>query len=323
MQQYLDLLKDIKDNGTLKPNRTGTDTISVFGRQIRFNLDKEFPLITTKKLYIKGILGELLWFLGNHMKDDRYKDLPMTNIQFLKDNNINIWNEWADKDGNLGPIYGYQWTKWKNSIILEDGSGEGWYDEPINQIDNLINDLKNNPDSRRLMVNAWNVSDLQEMNLMPCHFGFQCYSVKMDLMERYYKFNEYAKMNSLDVTGMSTDDAMKHYNFPTRKLSLNWFQRSNDVPIGSPYNIASYAFLTHMLAQITNHYPGELIGNLGDCHIYVNQMDGINEQLTRTPRQLPRLKLNRKVTSIYDFKFEDFEIINYNPYPIIKMPIAV
>jgi thymidylate synthase len=326
MKQYLDLLRDIKENGVLQENRTGTDSISVFGRQIRFNLEDGFPLLTTKKLHTKSIIYELLWFLGIHMKDERYKDLPLTNIKYLKDNGVSIWDEWADKDGNLGKIYGYQWTNWdKYKYVKTFGSSD--YDiknSPINQIDNIIDQLKNNPNSRRIIVSAWNPGQLDEMNLPPCHYGFQCDSVKMKDSERYMKWIEYQKIHRLEDTGMSAEAAMDHYNFPTRKLSLMWNQRSCDTFLGIPYNIASYAFLTHMLAMVTNHIPYEVIGNLGNTHLYMNHMEYVNKQLEREIKQLPTLKINRKVTDIYDFKFEDFEIIDYDPYPNWKnVPIAV
>ena len=316
MKQYLDLLKDIKENGVNKSDRTGTGTRSVFGRMIRFDLNEGFPLLTTKKIHTKSIIHEMLWFL----KGD-------TNIKYLKDNGVTIWDEWADENGDLGPVYGKQWVNWDNYKINKTFGSSDYEvkNNPINQIENLINDIKNNPDSRRLMVTAWNPSDIDKMKLPPCHYGFQCYSQVMTPMERYNRFNKYAMDNSLNVTGMSTDQAMEHYNYPTRKLSLKWNQRSIDVFLGLSFNIASYAFLTHMLAQVTNHEIGELIGNLGDTHIYNNHMIYVDEQLTRIPKQLPRLKMNRKIKNINDFKYEDFEIIGYTePYPNWKnVPIAV
>lgn len=309
MKQYLDLLKDVKENGVEKEDRTGTGTKSVFGRQIRFDLNEGFPLLTTKKIHTKSIIYELLWFL----KGD-------TNVKFLKENGVTIWDEWADENGDLGKIYGYQWTKWDRNITIK----EVIIKEHVNQIDNIINDLKKNPDSRRIMVTAWNPAQLDQMNLPPCHYGFQCYSEIMSPMERYNRFNEYTRDNSLDVTGMSTDQAMEYYNFPKRKLSLMWNQRSIDIFLGLPFNISSYAFLTHMLSQVTNHCVGELIGNLGDTHIYNNHMVYVDEQITRIPKKLPRLMLNRKIKNIYDFKFEDFEIIGYDSYPNWKnVPIAI
>ena len=332
MKQYLDLLKDIKQNGELQENRTGTDTIAVFGREVRFNMNDGFPVLTTKKVHTKSILYELFWFLGNHMKDERYKDLPRTNIKYLKDNGVTIWDEWADKDGNLGPVYGYQWTHWDTNkeISIRDGSypnGEyKWRYEykGINQIENLINTLKNNPNSRRLIVSAWNVTDIDKMNLPPCHYNFECFSIEMNKTERYYKWLDYQKIHRLEDTGMSAEGAMQHYNFPTRKLSLKWNQRSVDTFLGLPFNITSYAFLLYMLSEVTNHIPNELIGSLGNTHLYVNHLSYVEEQLKRIPKQLPILKIKRKVTDINDFKFEDFELINYNPEPNWKnVPIAI
>jgi len=245
----------------------------------------------------------------------------LTNVKYLKDNGVSIWDEWADKDGNLGKVYGYQWTNWDVINYVEHGQSEKYF---INQIDNIIDQLKNNPNSRRIIVSAWNPGQLNEMNLPPCHYGFQCDSVKMKDSERYIKWIEYKKINRIEDSGMSSEDAMKHYNFPTRKLSLMWNQRSCDTFLGIPYNIASYAFLTHMLAMVTNHIPYEVIGNLGNTHLYMNHMEYVNKQLEREIKQLPTLKINRKVTDIYDFKFEDFEIIDYDPYPNWKnVPIAV
>ena len=330
MRQYLDLLKDIKEHGETQENRTGTDTIAVFGREIRFDMSDGFPLLTTKKVHIKSILHELLWFLGNHMKDTRYKNLPMTNIKYLNDNGVTIWDEWADKEGNLGPVYGKQWTKWFAPECIEqnvnkDGTSCGeWTEKNINQIEVLINTLKNNPNSRRLIVNAWNVGDLDKMKLPPCHYGFECFSIEMNKAERYNRCLEYQRVHRLEDTGMSAEGAMSHYNFPTRKLSLKWNQRSVDTFLGLPFNIASYAFLLHMLAEVTNHIPNELIGSLGNTHLYVNHLSYIDEQLKRIPKQLPKLRIKRKMTDINDFKFDDFEIVDYNPEPNWKnVPIAV
>ena len=332
MKQYLELLKDIKENGELQENRTGINTKVVFGREIRFNMNDGFPLLTTKKLHIKSVLYELFWILGNHMKDERYKDLPITNIKYLNDNGVKIWDEWADKDGNLGPVYGHQWIHWDTNkeISIRDGiypNGEfKWRFEyqGINQINEVINTLKNNPNSRRLLVNAWNVGEIDKMNLPPCHYGFECFSIEMNKAERYKRWLEYRKDHKLEDMGMSAEGAMQHYNFPTRKLSLKWNQRSIDTFLGLPFNIASYAFLLHMLAMVTNHIPNELIGHLGNTHLYVNHLEYVDKQLQRTPKQLPILKINRNVTDINDFKFEDFEIINYNPESNWKnVPIAV
>lgn len=304
MLQYLELLKDIKDNGRIKTDRTGTGTISVFGRYFRHNLQQGFPLLTTKKLHMKSIIGELLWFIGCHMKDDRYKNLPKTNTRYLNDNGISIWNEWQDQDGNLGNVYGKNYTNWQTT----DG-------REINQISEIINQLKTNPDSRRMMVSAWNVGELDKMALPPCHYGYQVYSHEMTPSERFNAYSNQCNVNGLIIGDVPVD-------FPYRKLSLKWSQRSVDTFLGLPFNIASYALLTHILAQETNHVVGELIGDLGDVHIYSNHINYVVEQLQRQPHQLPEIKINKK--SIYDYEITDFEILNYISYPNWKnVPIAV
>lgn len=264
MQQYLNLLDHVLKNGTQKTDRTGTGTISVFGYQMRFNLAEGFPLLTTKKLHIKSILHELIWFLKGS-----------TNIQYLTDHGVSIWNEWADEDGNLGPVYGYQWRSWPAS--------GGKY---IDQITGVIESIKKNPDSRRHIVSAWNVGELDKMALPPCHILFQFYVAD-------------------------------------GRLSCQMYQRSADIFLGVPFNIASYAFLLHMVAQVTGLKPGEFIHTLGDAHIYLNHIEQVKLQLTREPRVLPQLKINPKVKSIFDFTFEDFAIENYNPHPHIKGDISV
>jgi len=264
MQQYHDLLQHILQHGTQKGDRTGTGTLSVFGYQMRFDLSKGFPLLTTKKLHTKSIIHELLWFL----KGD-------TNIKYLKDNEVKIWDEWADENGNLGPVYGYQWRNWPTP---EGGS--------IDQIANVINQIKQNPNSRRLMVSAWNVADVDKMKLPPCHSMFQFY----------------------------VSDG---------KLSCQLYQRSADVFLGVPFNIASYALLTMMVAQVCNLGLGDFVHTFGDTHLYLNHLDQAQLQLTRDFRQLPTMKLNPSVDSIFDFKFEDFVLDDYNPHPHIKAVVAV
>lgn len=264
MQQYLDLLSDIQKNGTRKHNRTGIDTIDVFGRQLRFDLRKGFPAMTTKKLFMKGIIHELLWFLTGS-----------TNIQYLKDNGVAIWNEWADANGELGPVYGAQWRSWPT----HDG-------KKIDQISNLIEQIKKNPDSRRLIVGAWNVADVEKMALPPCHCFFQ-----------------------FDVT-----DGI---------LSCQLYQRSADMFLGVPFNIASYALLTMMIAHATGLQAGDFVHTFGSAHIYENHLEQIQTQLTREPRALPAMMLNQYVKSIFDFTYQDFELINYDPHPAIKGTIAV
>lgn len=264
MKQYLDLLQHIMKNGATKTDRTGTGTKSVFGYQMRFNMQDGFPLVTTKKCHLRSIIHELLWFL----KGD-------TNIGYLHDNKVTIWDEWADENGNLGPVYGYQWRSWPTA----DG-------RHIDQITNVINQIKNTPDSRRLIVSAWNVADIDSMKLPPCHALFQFYVAD-------------------------------------GKLSLQLYQRSCDTFLGLPFNIASYSLLLHMVAQQCNLEPGEFVWTGGDVHLYLNHLEQATLQLSRSPRSLPTLKFARKPDSIFDYKFEDFIIEGYDPYPVIKAPIAV
>jgi thymidylate synthase len=264
MQQYLDLLQHILDNGVEKSDRTGTGTLSSFGYQMRFDLQKGFPLVTTKKLHLKSIIYELLWFLKGE-----------TNIAYLKENGVSIWNEWADENGELGPVYGKQWRSWEGA----DG-------KVVDQISDLIKQIKINPDSRRLIVSAWNVADLPKMALMPCHVLFQFYVAD-------------------------------------GKLSCQLYQRSADVFLGVPFNIASYALLTMMIAQVCGLEPGEFIHTFGDVHIYSNHMEQVKLQLSRTPYPLPSMKLNPSVKDIFNFKFEDFTLENYQSHPAIKAPVAV
>lgn len=270
MQVYLDLLKHIMETGNDKSDRTNTGTRSVFGYQMRFDLQKGFPLVTTKKCHLKSIIYELLWFLRGD-----------TNIGWLKENKVSIWDEWADENGDLGPVYGKQWRSWEG----KDG-------KVVDQIKDVISQLKNNPDSRRIIVNAWNVTDLPEMRLMPCHCMFQFYT------------------SAPDANGK-------------RKLSCLLYQRSADVFLGVPFNIASYALLTMMIAQVVDMEYGEFIHSFGDTHIYNNHFEQVQLQLTRTPFDLPEMKINPVVKNIFDFKFEDFELVNYQCHPAIKAPVAV
>ena len=264
MQQYLSLLKHIMDNGVQKGDRTGTGTRSVFGYQMRFNLEDGFPLLTTKKLHLKSIIHELLWFL----KGD-------TNVKYLQENGVRNWNEWADENGDLGHIYGYQWRSWP----AYDGSF-------VDQISEAVETIKHNPDSRRIIVSAWNVGDLKNMNLPPCHAFFQFYVAE-------------------------------------GRLSLQLYQRSADTFLGVPFNIASYALLTMMMAQVCGLRAGDFIHTLGDTHIYNNHFDQVREQLSRQPRALPRMVLNPDVKSIFDFRFEDFTLEGYDPHPHIKAQVSV
>ena len=264
MKQYHDLLNHILENGTQKGDRTGTGTISTFGYQMRFDLSQGFPLLTTKKLHLRSIIVELLWFLRGD-----------TNIKYLKDNNVSIWDEWADAQGNLGPVYGYQWRSWP------DGKGGA-----IDQISNLIDQIKKNPNSRRLMVSAWNVADVDNMALPPCHSLFQFYVAD-------------------------------------GKLSCQLYQRSADTFLGVPFNIASYALLTMMIAQVCNLQVGDFVHTFGDAHLYNNHLEQVKLQLTRDFRLLPTMKINPEVKNIFDFKLEDFELTNYDPHPHIKGAVAV
>lgn len=264
MKQYLDLCKHVLEHGVEKDDRTGTGIISTFGYQMRFNLEEGFPLLTTKKLHVKSIIHELLWFLQGD-----------TNVKYLQENGVRIWNEWADENGELGPVYGHQWRSWTSS------SGE-----TIDQISNLIEEIKHTPNSRRMIVSAWNVGDLDKMALPPCHCLFQ-------------------------------------FNVANGKLSCQLYQRSADIFLGVPFNIASYALLTMMIAQVTGLQPGEFIHTLGDAHIYKNHLDQVRLQLTREPYPLPKMKINPEVKDIFSFKYEDFELVDYKAHPHIKGEVSV
>lgn len=264
MRQYLDLLRGVRDHGAAKSDRTGTGTRSLFGRQMRFDLSQGFPAVTTKKLHFKSIIHELLWFLKGE-----------TNVRYLRENGVSIWDEWADADGELGPVYGYQWRSWP----APDG-------RHIDQIAQVMEQIRKTPDSRRIIVSAWNVADLSEMALQPCHAFFQFYVAE-------------------------------------GRLSCQLYQRSADLFLGVPFNVASYALLTHMVAQQADLKVGEFVWTGGDCHIYSNHLQQVEEQLKREPLPLPRLVLKRRPASIFDYKFEDFEIANYQSHPAIKAPVAV
>lgn len=291
MKQYHDLLRKVLETGTKKSDRTGTGTISIFGYQMRFDLAEGFPLLTTKKVHTKSIIHELLWFL----KGD-------TNIKYLKDNGVGIWDEWADANGNLGPVYGSQWRSWPApSSVSPKGretpspSGKAGDGAGIDQITNVIGQIKKNPDSRRLIVSAWNVADIDKMKLPPCHAFFQFYVTPPDLPKGEEK----------------------------SKLHCQLYQRSADIFLGVPFNIASYALLTMMVAQVCNLKPGEFIHTFGDAHIYSNHLEQVNLQLARDFRPLPTMKINPAVKDIFGFRFEDFTLENYNPHPHIKGTVAV
>ncbi len=264
MRQYLDLMRHVMHHGVRKDDRTGTGTLSVFGHQMRFDLAQGFPLLTTKKVHTRSIIHELLWFLRGD-----------TNIRYLKENGVSIWDEWADANGDLGPVYGSQWRSWP----APDG-------RRIDQISEVVRDIRQNPDSRRLIVSAWNVAEIGHMALPPCHLLFQFY--------------------------------VAH-----GRLSCQLYQRSADIFLGVPFNIASYALLTMMIAQVTGLKPGEFIHTLGDAHLYLNHLEQAQTQLAREPRPLPSMRLNPEKTSLFDFTFDDFELLNYDPHPAIKAPVAV
>jgi thymidylate synthase len=264
MKQYLDLMRQVRDHGHRKDDRTGTGTLSIFGHQMRFDLADGFPLVTTKKLHLRSIIYELLWFIRGD-----------TNVRYLRDNKVTIWDDWADANGDLGPVYGAQWRSWP----ARDGSA-------IDQLADVISRIRSNPDSRRLIVTAWNPADVDRMALPPCHCLFQFYVAE-------------------------------------GRLSCQLYQRSADIFLGVPFNIASYALLTHMIAQVTGLKPGTFVHTLGDAHLYLNHLDQADEQMKRTPLPLPRLVIKRDVTSIDDFRFEDFEVVNYQSHPHIAAPVAV
>jgi len=354
--QYLELLKDILENGVQKGDRTGTGTISVFGRQIRHKMSGGFPLLTTKKMYFKGVITELLWFLRGD-----------TNIKYLLDNDCHIWDgdafknfmtksegdpdliwnkeqfilkvknekDFGKKWGELGPVYGKQWRNWNSSFAEFEGV------KGVDQIKNLINDLKNNPDSRRLMVSAWNSSEIDKMVLPPCHYGFQVYTRELSLGERVDIFNSKMIKEGIrtQIATVGVDESYwrksleetKH-NIPTRAISLMYNTRSQDVPLGTPFNIASYALLLEILGKMVNMVPDELISNMGDCHIYLNQVDGIKEQLEREPYKLPKLihtksddfykSLSEDLSLITELQNTDFKLEGYMSHPTIKMPLS-
>jgi thymidylate synthase len=349
MQQYHDLMELIKQIGRDKTDRTGTGTRSIFGHQMRFDLSKGLPLMTTKKLHLKSIIHELIWFLAGD-----------TNVKYLQENGVRIWDEWADENGQLGPVYGGQWRRWTDARILS----LGWDDAEIeklladgyvkqadaerhiwrngqsatepavvlekkyDQIGQVMDQLKNNPDSRRIIVSAWNVGDISSMKLPPCHALFQFYVDKMTETERLdYAMRDTALNATITAASGSELVDMKAFldkhDVPTQRLSCQLYQRSADVFLGVPFNIASYAILTHMFAQQCNMAVGDFIWSGGDVHIYSNHWDQVNLQLSREQRPLPRLNIKRRPDSIFDYKFEDFEVVGYDPHPAIPAKVAV
>lgn len=344
MKQYLALMQDILDNGVVKKDRTGVGTLSVFGRQLRFDLKEGFPLVTTKKVHLKSIIHELLWFLNGD-----------TNVKYLQENGVRIWNEWSDEEGNLGPVYGKQWREWRDCKVVEchdvgrtqqlmqrgykyignikeDGTTYLVYEKPHDQISKVIQQLREDPDSRRIIVSAWNVADLDDMALNPCHNYFQFYTTEMTLLERldWYEVNEPEKFANAPLINHEDIDSEERLHetldregIPRRKLSCFYMMRSNDVALGKPFNIASYALLTHMVAQQVNMVPDELVYSGVDVHLYLNHLEQIKLQLTREPYPLPKLVIKRKPDSIFDYKYEDFEVVGYQSHPHIAMPVAV
>lgn len=344
MKQYLALMQDILDNGVVKKDRTGVGTLSVFGRQLRFDLKEGFPLVTTKKVHLKSIIHELLWFLNGD-----------TNVKYLQENGVRIWNEWSDEEGNLGPVYGKQWREWRDCKVVEchdvrrtqqlmqrgykyignmkeDGTTYLVYEKAHDQISKVIQQLREDPDSRRIIVSAWNVGDLDDMALNPCHNYFQFYTTEMTLLERldWYEVNKPEKFANAPLINHEDIDSEERLHetldregIPRRKLSCFYMMRSNDVALGKPFNIASYALLTHMVAQQVNMVPDELVYSGVDVHLYLNHLEQIKLQLTREPYPLPKLVIKRKPDSIFDYKYEDFEVVGYQSHPHIAMPVAV
>lgn len=344
MKQYLALMQDILDNGVVKKDRTGVGTLSVFGRQLRFDLKEGFPLVTTKKVHLKSIIHELLWFLNGD-----------TNVKYLQENGVRIWNEWSDEEGNLGPVYGKQWREWRDCKVVEchdvgrtqqlmqlgykyignikeDGTTYLVYEKAHDQISKVIQQLREDPDSRRIIVSAWNVADLDDMALNPCHNYFQFYTTEMTLLERldWYEVNEPEKFASAPLINHEDIDdeerlheTLDREGIPRRKLSCFYMMRSNDYLLGAPFNVASYALLTHMIAQQLNMVPDELVYSGVDVHLYSNHLEQAKLQLTREPYPLPKLVIKRKPDSIFDYKYEDFELVGYQAHPHIAAPVAV
>lgn len=345
MKQYLEMMQNILDEGHVKGDRTGTGTLSVFGRQMRFDLRKGFPLITTKKLHLRSIIHELLWFLSGD-----------TNTKYLEDNGVTIWREWQDENGNLGPLYGAQWRRWKdvklvpkkNAALLEKLQDAGYADygdaddgsqtfdarvllKEHDQISKVVDQLRNDPDSRRIIVSAWNVGELDQMALAPCHAFFQFYTRELSIDERldWFEKNLPDQFNDSRFSNEAVaDDAVFHVEMdaleiPRRVLSCQLYQRSADMFLGVPFNIASYALLIHMVAQQVNMLPGDFVWSGGDVHLYSNHLEQAKLQLTREPLPLPKLVIKRKPESIFDYKFEDFEIRDYVSHDPIKAPVAI
>jgi len=320
MEQYKDLVKKIQEEGVQKGDRTGTGTKSIFGHQMRFNLNDGFPLVTLKNTYWKGVVHELLWFLNGD-----------TNTKYLVDNKVHIWDEWADENGDLGPVYGKQWVDWGgyyssghwNSETNE--TGKHW--DGINQVQNVIDTLKTNPDSRRMIVSAWNVGELDQMALMPCHAFFQFYTRELTPWERMKISKDYGNTNNIeanwDVSEGLIDYMCDKWGVPKRAVSLQLYQRSCDTFLGLPFNIASYSLLLMMVAQTVNMIPEDFVWTGGDVHLYSNHMEQVELMLERQPKVLPSVKLNPDIDNVFDFTYDDIELVGYDPHPTIKAPVAV
>lgn len=319
---YLDLMYDILENGTVKTDRTGVGTRSLFGRQLRFDLSQGFPLLTTKRVFFKGVAHELIWFLQGG-----------TNIKYLKDNGVSIWDEWADENGDLGPVYGKQWRNWENWVV-PDGGDEKTADgtishQSIDQVANLMHLLRTQPDSRRMVVSAWNPADLHAVKLAWCHILFQCNMRPLTIQQRTAIYQNVSSSSIDGISEQDTTNVLDDLSVPKYKLDLSFTMRSTDYFLGAPFNIASYALLTHVLATCTPlTIPGDLITNFGDVHLYLNHLDQAREQLSRIPRPLPRLSFIQdsnlpKLENPWDMKYEHVQLSGYDPYPAIAAPVAV
>ena len=332
MKQYVDLVERILKEGGASDDRTGTGTIKIFGHQSIYNMDDGFPLLTLKNTWMKGVTHELLWLLGCHMKDDKYKNLEMTNIKYMVDNKVHIWDEWADENGNLGPVYGKQWVDWnKFSINHDTEKGTSLILNPINQIQIVIDKLtkghKNfNPMDRGLVVSAWNVGELDDMALRPCHAFFQFQARELSFEERENLYWEKFEVGTMEL---KTDDTFNDVGIPKYELSLQLYQRSADTFLGVPFNIASYSLLLHMFCHVTNMKPGKFVHTFGDAHLYKNHKEQVEELISRTKNstyygpELPTIWLNPEVKNIFDFTYDDIKVIDYKPLPTIKAEVSV
>ena len=317
MEQYKKLVREIQQKGTPKGDRTGTGTKSIFGYQMRFDLKDGFPLVTIKNTHWKSVVYELLWFL----KGD-------TNVKYLQDNGVRIWNEWADENGNLGPVYGKQWVNWQylKEIYHDEGRISNIVIDHVNQIQEVIDTLKTNPESRRMIVSAWNVGELDKMALAPCHAFFQFYTRPLSIWERSDWVKNNGKIDEYNRIENHCDDILEcldEMGVPKYELSLQLYQRSADTFLGVPFNIASYSLLLMMIAQCVNMVPRDFVWTGGDVHLYDNHEEQVMEMLKRTPKSLPTVRLNPKIKNVFDFKYEDIELLDYDPHPTIKAPVAI